>query len=141
TKNVIAQLQLDSRSQPPTNAPFDPSNPTTYNKQSPMSVYDTLGNPHTLTTYFVKDAAPNTWHVYTSMNGVDKSALDVAGVTQTNAGVVGARAAWESAPAAGKAAALTAYAASAAEAVRAEAVRVDPTMSAEAQQALLAAAN
>ena len=141
TKNVIAQLQLDSRNQPPTNTPFDPSNPTTYNKQSPMSVYDTLGNPHTLSTYFVKDEAPNTWHVYTSMNGVDKSALDVAGVTLTDTGVTGARTAWETAPAAGKAAALTGYAASAAEAVRAEAVRVDPDMTEEAQQALLAAAN
>ena len=140
TKNVIAQLQLDSRSQPPTNTPFDPSNPTTYNKQSPMSVYDTLGNPHTLSTYFVKTEA-GTWDVYTSMNGVDKTALDVAGVTLTDAGVTGARTTWDNAPAAGKAAALNAYAATAAEAVRAKAVEANPTMSAESQQALLAAAN
>lgn len=140
TKNVIAQLQLDSRSQPPTNTPFDPSNPTTYNKQSPMSVYDTLGNPHTLSTYFVKTEA-GTWDVYTSMNGVDKTALDVAGVTLTDAGVTGARTTWDNAPAAGKAAALNAYAATAAEAVRAKAVEANPLMSQESQQALLAAAN
>jgi flagellar hook protein FlgE len=49
--------------------PFDYTDSNTYSTQTSATVYDSLGSPHILTTYFVKRApsgaplAP-TWHVY-----------------------------------------------------------------------------
>lgn len=39
---------------------FDATDPDTYNYSSSVQVFDTLGNPHLLTTYFIK-TADNTW--------------------------------------------------------------------------------
>lgn len=96
TTKLQVQLQLDSRSTAPTNSPFDPADPTTYNKQVPMSVYDTLGNPHTLSTYYVKTDA-NTWSVYATKDGTSVDALSHVGAAQTDATSVSARAAWDTA--------------------------------------------
>lgn len=139
TENIFAQIQLDSRVEPPVNKPFSPDDPTTYNKQSPMSVYDSLGNPHTLSLYYVKTEAGQ-WDVYTSMNGSENATLEAAGVTLTNAGVLTARDTWKNADAAGKAAAIGTYATTAAEAVRVAAVAADPAMSADDQAKIAAAA-
>lgn len=139
TSNIWAEIQLDSRTQPPANKPFDASDPTTYNKQSPVSVYDTLGNPHTLSLFYVKTEAGE-WDVYTSLDGTEKGSLEAAGVTLTDAGVLAARGTWDSADAAGKAGAITAYATSAAEAVRNAAVAADPTMSPDDQAKIATAA-
>lgn len=49
--------------------PFDPANPSTYNYAASTQTYDTLGNPHLVTTYFRKDddpLEPNTWNWYWS---------------------------------------------------------------------------
>lgn len=140
TSKIDIELQLDSRSAQITKTPFNVDDTDTYTKQSPMSVYDTLGNPHTLSTYYVK-TAPGTWDVYTSMDGYENTALNAAGVTQTDATVTAARTAWTSADSAGKAAALADYATKAATAVRDAAVAADPAMSADDQAAIAAAAN
>jgi len=140
TSNIFAEIQLDSRSQPPANKPFNPDDPTTYNKQSPLSTYDTLGNPHTLSLYYVKTEAGQ-WDVYTSMDGSEMESAKAAGVTLTDATVLGARTAWDNADAAGKTGAITAYATSAANAVRTAAVAADPAMSADDQAKIAAAAN
>jgi flagellar hook protein FlgE len=60
-------LNLDSREAAIT-IPFDVNNPKTYNKSTAMTTYDSLGNPHTESTYYVKTAA-NTWDVYGSQDG------------------------------------------------------------------------
>ncbi|MBV5306521.1 MAG: flagellar hook protein FlgE [Desulfobulbaceae bacterium] len=58
---------------------FDPANTTTYNYAASTQTYDTLGNPHIVTTYFRKDAvAANTWNWFWS-------AEDSAGVALGNA--------------------------------------------------------
>lgn len=47
--------------------PFDPADTTSYNYAASTQTYDTLGNPHLVTTYFRKDdAAANTWNWYWS---------------------------------------------------------------------------
>ena len=140
TSKIQIELQLDSRTNPPTKTPFNVDDTDTYNKQSPMSVYDTLGNPHTLSTFYVK-SGPGTWDVYASMDGYEKKALEVAGTTLTSAATTGARAAWEAAGAGAKAGALSTYAGAAAEAIRAAAVAADPNMTADDQAAIAAAAN
>lgn len=46
---------------------FDPADTTTYNYAASTQTYDTLGNPHIVTTYFRKDdVAANTWNWFWS---------------------------------------------------------------------------
>jgi flagellar hook protein FlgE len=70
TQNIAAQFNLDSRSIAPT-APFDAKNSSTYNYANAVTVYDSLGNSHELSTFFVKDPAPavNTWKVFATADG------------------------------------------------------------------------
>ncbi|MEO6749048.1 MAG: flagellar hook protein FlgE [Casimicrobiaceae bacterium] len=60
-------LNLDSSKAVVTGA-FDPTDSTTYTSSTSMSVYDSLGNSHTLATYYAKTGA-NTWAVYGTMDG------------------------------------------------------------------------
>jgi flagellar hook protein FlgE len=60
-------LNLDAR-EPIITTAFDINDPTTYNKATSMSVYDSLGNPHAFTTYYQKTAA-NEWTVYGALDG------------------------------------------------------------------------
>jgi len=126
TTKVKMELNLDSRSTEPVNTPFDADDPTTYNKQTPMSVYDTLGNPHVLSTYYVK-TGPGEWSVYAANDGTEVTNLAVAAAATGNAGVATARAAWEAATKAVPpvpatiAAALNTYATAASAAVAAAA--------------------
>lgn len=59
-------LNLDSRSTIPT-AAFNSADPATYNSSTAITVYDTLGNSHVLSTYFRLNAA-NTWDMYTVLD-------------------------------------------------------------------------
>jgi flagellar hook protein FlgE len=54
--------------------PFNINDPTTYNSATSMSVYDSLGNAHTLSFYFVKTAA-NAWTVQGAADGATIGAL------------------------------------------------------------------
>jgi flagellar hook protein FlgE len=42
--------------------------PDMYNSSTSLTSYDTLGNPHILTLYFVKLAAPGQWDLYVQMD-------------------------------------------------------------------------
>jgi flagellar hook protein FlgE len=64
---VQAGLNLDSRATVPTTA-FNYQVATTYNSSTAVTVYDTLGNPHTMQVYFRKTAA-GAWDVYTGLDG------------------------------------------------------------------------
>lgn len=76
TSEVNAVLNLDSGSVEPTTTPFDMTDPTTFNNSTAVSVYDSLGNAHTLQTFYVK-SAPGTWEVHASLDG------DAASLTGT----------------------------------------------------------
>jgi flagellar hook protein FlgE len=67
---VVASLNLDSREAAPTGGAFNYADATTYNKSTAVTTYDSLGNPHTYTLYFVKAAAPatNNWRVYATVS-------------------------------------------------------------------------
>ncbi|GAA6185360.1 MULTISPECIES: flagellar hook protein FlgE [Alteromonadaceae] len=63
---------------------FDPNDPLTYNAATSITVYDSLGDSHVMTYYFMKDsAATNEWVV---VNYVDDTAIDIAGDTENVAG-------------------------------------------------------
>ena len=61
----------------PANAPepsgvFSSANPSTYNHATSMTVYDSLGTPHTSTIYFIKEPAANTWTQRLFVDGTER---------------------------------------------------------------------
>lgn len=65
------RANLDSAAAAPATTPFDQADPDSYNFTTSMRIYDSQGNDHTLSFYFVKAAAPalNQWEVHASING------------------------------------------------------------------------
>ena len=122
TTKVGIEMNLDSRVAAPVVTPFDATDPNSYNKQSPVDVYDTLGNPHVLSTFYVKNGS-GTWDIYAANDGTEVTNLKVAQAAQGDATVATARAAWDAATkavppvAATIAAALSTYATAASGAV------------------------
>jgi len=70
---------------------FDPTNSNSYNSQTSVTTYDSLGSPHILTTYFRKSAA-NTWNVYHYMSEPatpdTKTLVNVAGGNADGSGTM-----------------------------------------------------
>ena len=81
TTHVDTQLNLDSGSTVPVTVPFNPADPTSYNKQVPVDVFDTLGNPHVMSAYYVMTAAGH-WDVYVANDGTEINNLAVAAAAQ-----------------------------------------------------------
>ncbi|MGO0789544.1 flagellar hook protein FlgE [Herbaspirillum seropedicae] len=74
TTRVSTKVNLDSRKSVPTVSPFDPANPNSYSNSTGATVYDSLGNPYSLQTFYVKGAATGTppsttWSVYATLDG------------------------------------------------------------------------
>ncbi len=59
--------------------PFDPNNPASFNSSYTSKVFDSLGNPHTITQYFTKTDA-NNWEVNVQVDGSPQpvNTVDVA---------------------------------------------------------------
>jgi flagellar hook protein FlgE len=84
TTEVDAGLNLDSTDTAPTmpwsdaannNGTFafgdPPPDPLAYNSSTSLTIYDSLGNPHAMSMYFVKDdTTPNSWDVHVLVDGV-----------------------------------------------------------------------
>lgn len=71
-----ASLFADPLVQSPfVNNSFDPDNQETYNHATSINVFDSLGNSHVMTMFFVKEgtgtANPNTWSLYLQIDGED----------------------------------------------------------------------
>ena len=77
TAAISAVLNLDSRLNPPVTAVFSPSDATSFNNSTSLSVYDTLGNPHVLSYYFIKTAVPNGWEIYATVDGTSENNVDL----------------------------------------------------------------
>ncbi len=70
---------------------FDIANTLSYTASTAQTEYDSLGNPHNLTMYFVKTGQPKTWQVYTALDGTVAGATAVVAATQgTTSGIPGA---------------------------------------------------
>ena len=80
TADIDITANLDSREAAPLlafAAPFDafaapPTAPSAdmFNGSTSLTIYDSLGNPHALTTYFVKTGVPNVWDAHVTVDGV-----------------------------------------------------------------------
>lgn len=65
TTSIAMKLNINGAAAVPTAAVFDPTNPLSYNNTTSVTTYDTQGNAHIASTYYVKDsAAPNAWKAY-----------------------------------------------------------------------------
>lgn len=74
TTAITGTLNLDSTNTALTAAGFDPTDPATYHNSTALTVYDSLGNEHTMQSYFVKTAAGE-WNVFNTVDGVSTTAL------------------------------------------------------------------
>ncbi|WP_395504563.1 flagellar hook protein FlgE [Ectopseudomonas hydrolytica] len=68
TSSMSQVFNLNSTNSAPTNTPFDPADPTTYNSSTSTNIYDSQGNSHVLTQYFVKTEA-NQWQMNILIDG------------------------------------------------------------------------
>ena len=83
-------LNLDSRSAVRVPAvTFDAVDPTTYDHTTSAGIYDSLGNPHTLQTFYVK-TGPNTWDVYAANDGTEITKLAATEAASAAAALLGA---------------------------------------------------
>lgn len=68
---------------------FDPGDPLTFNYSTSVTIFDSLGDSHIMTYYFVKDdpsVNPNEWFVYA---GVDGTPVDIVDNSNTPTGILG----------------------------------------------------
>jgi flagellar hook protein FlgE len=77
TTTLDATMNLDSRSTVPVTTPFNPNDPTSYNNSTSVTLYDTLGNPHLLSLYFIKTAVPNGWDTLGTVDGTPIANIDL----------------------------------------------------------------
>jgi flagellar hook protein FlgE len=85
TANVDLTSNLDSRDISlgtgfAANGPYDAfgvpatsPNPANFNATTSTTIFDSLGNPHVLSLYYVKTTTPNTWEVYSLIDGVSQT--------------------------------------------------------------------
>jgi flagellar hook protein FlgE len=70
---VDLRFNLPAGDQAKDPADFDPKDPLTYNAATSVTIYDSLGDSHVMTYYFMKDpdpANPNEWYVATAVDDV-----------------------------------------------------------------------
>ncbi|MDB2386293.1 flagellar hook protein FlgE [Shewanella sp.] len=79
TEGVDIQMNLNSGDETLDPAKFNPEDPDTFNESTPVVIYDSLGEPHVLTTYYVRP--PNAAHTNESnwvvFYAVDGEQVDV----------------------------------------------------------------
>lgn len=71
TRDVFLTMNLDSRVQLPSNTTFDPTDRASYNNTTSTTVYDSLGQAHVMSVYFVRQdpLEDNNWQVHTTFDG------------------------------------------------------------------------
>lgn len=90
TTSFSLNLNLDASEGEPPVTPFDESNPSTFNHSTSSTIFDSLGNSHLITTFYVKTNTANTWNAYafvdgTQVDGPDTLAFDNVGNLTTPA--------------------------------------------------------
>lgn len=153
TTKLATGLNLDARATVPVSSPFDINNPLTFTNSTSSTVYDSLGNSHVFSTYFVKTAVPGTWDVHATLDGVlDTPAAEAtvytntlalgtggAGVNSINTRALAVQAAWPTTTSAPYVAAANAITAAAAASTAAAAMLPSPASAAEISAAVAAA--
>ncbi|MEG3669557.1 flagellar hook protein FlgE [Escherichia fergusonii] len=84
TTTAAMQINLNSSDPLPTVKTFDASNADSYNKKGSVTVFDSQGNAHDMSVYFVK-TKDNTWQVYTQDSSDAASQATAATTLEFNA--------------------------------------------------------
>jgi flagellar hook protein FlgE len=69
TTSFKPNINLDSREAVPVTALFNPADPTSFNESTSGTVYDSLGNSHVFTMFFVKTAVAGQWAMHATVDG------------------------------------------------------------------------
>ncbi|WP_146012470.1 flagellar hook protein FlgE, partial [Janthinobacterium sp. AD80] len=96
TTKVDTEINLNSNTEMPTVVPFSMAQGGSYSKQIPVPVYDSLGNAHSMSMFYVKTGT-NTWDVYTANDDMEVTSMKAAAALQTNPAALAARAAYQAA--------------------------------------------
>ncbi|MGR5095578.1 flagellar hook protein FlgE [Vibrio maritimus] len=83
TDSIEFVANLDARESVPASATFDPTDSNSYNHSYTTPIFDSLGNPHTVSQYFVKTANTNEWNLYVYVDGVQAD-LDGSGTADAS---------------------------------------------------------
>lgn len=82
TAEVDLRMNLPAGDVAPANAPgnFDPADPITYNHSTSVTIFDSLGDSHIMTYYFIKDPVQaNEWTMFTAVDGTPVNIPDPGG--------------------------------------------------------------
>jgi flagellar hook protein FlgE len=71
TSNVKALLNLPANATPPTTGTFDPTDTSSFNNATSLTIYDSLGAAHTASMYYVKTTNPNEWETHLYVDGTE----------------------------------------------------------------------
>jgi len=74
-----AGLNLDAGAAQPTTALFNQADPTSYNNTTSGTVYDSIGNPHVLSLYFVRTATAGQWNMHATVDGTPSTNVNLGG--------------------------------------------------------------
>lgn len=88
TTQANLAVNLDSRLSPPATTPFSTADTSSFSYSTSLTAYDSLGNPHVMSMYFVKSATANQWDVHTSLDGGAATAATTL-TFNSNGGLVG----------------------------------------------------
>lgn len=72
TSKVTSTMNINASSTPtpePEIFKFDPNDSNTYSASTSVVVYDSLGESHTMSYYYIKTDTANTWNMYLFMDG------------------------------------------------------------------------
>lgn len=88
---MTVNLNLDAAESVPSVSPFSSANPNSFNHSTSTTIFDSLGNSHLASMYYVKTATANEWESYTFVDGTqvdgpDTIAFSTAGTLTTPAG-------------------------------------------------------
>ena len=88
TQNVSISMNLNSNAPTTDPAAFDPTDQDTFNRSTAVTIYDSLGESHTLTTYFVRPnngafSGESNWVAFYALDGQQVN-LPAAGTYNTD---------------------------------------------------------
>ncbi len=79
TQQFVLGMNFDSRETQPATALFSPVDPTSYNFSTSGNTFDSLGNAHPFTLYFVKTATAGQWQMYGTVDGGPVADVNLGG--------------------------------------------------------------
>jgi flagellar hook protein FlgE len=70
SSTMTIDLNLDAAQTPPPISVFDNTNPNSFNHSTSTTVFDSLGNSHLVSMFYVKQAGANQWEAFTYVDNV-----------------------------------------------------------------------